>query len=170
MAEININYREWATQKKLSIAYETIEIYHPAIGVLRYVTRQQFSKNFTLGPNEPRDANTEVTFEPFGFIVQRPAQNNDPILRLDVQLGRVGTDLKKSLKLINSASDLMTPAELIFRVFLNDEQVQALPLQIASITIKDRDAVIRAEQENPTFRDISRRYIAADFPGLTEIR
>lgn len=168
MAIVNVNYRRWATQKKKTIAYQTIEIYHSAVGVLRYVTNQQFNKSFTLAVGEPRNSGETVEFEAFGFRVQRPAQNNDPILRLDIQLGRVGTEIKKKLKAINTAALLMEKAELIFRIFIDGEQVQRLPFEIATITIKDRDVVIRAEQANPTFRDISRRYEASDFIGLSE--
>lgn len=166
MTEININYRQWATQKKKSIAYETIELYHERVGTLRYVTRQQFSKIFTLGNDAPRNPNQQVYFTPLGFLAQRPAQNNEPILRLDINLGRVGSDLKNKLKNISTANDFMSKAELIFRIFLNDEQVQSMAFEINSIIINDSDVLIRAEQENPTFRNISRRYLSDDFPGL----
>lgn len=162
-----VNYKQgWAIQKRRDIiAYETIELYRPDVGVLRYVTRQQSAKSFTLGADSPRNPSQTVEFQPFGFRVQRPAQNNDPVVKVDVQLGRVGTELKQKLKAI-PLGGLMNPAELIFRVFYDSEESMMLPLQIATITFEDTSAVIRAEQENPTFRDLSRRYLADDFPGL----
>lgn len=162
-----VNYKQgWAVEKRRDIiAFDTIELYHPDIGTLRYVTRQQSSKQFTLEADAPRNPSEIVTFEPLGFRVQRPAQNNEPVVKLDVQLGRVGTDLKPKLKQIQLGG-FMNQAELIYRVFYDGEPQLILPLEIATITLEDSNAVIRAEQENPTFRDLSRRYLAADFPGL----
>lgn len=164
---INIRYKQWATQKRKAIAFNTIEIYHPDIGTLRYVNHQQFRKSFRLNADSPRDAGRVVDFQPFSFEITRPNQNGDPILSLEVQMGRVGSQVKSNLKMI-SATGFMTPAQLIYRVFLDNEQVLSLPFEISTITIEDQTVVIRGEQENPTFRDISRIYLASDFPGLTQ--
>ncbi len=162
-----VNYKQgWAVEKRRDIiAFETIELYHSSIGTLRYITRQQSNKQFTLESDAPRNPSELVTFEPLGFRVQRPAQNNEPVVKLDVQLGRVGTELKQKLKQIELGG-FMNQAELIYRVFYDDSPQLILPLEVATITLKDLDAVTRAEQENPTFRDLSRRYLAAEFPVL----
>ncbi len=162
---VNVNYKEWLTQKKLSIAYQTIEVYHESLGTLRYVRNQQFDKSFTLPSDAPRNPSESVVFEPVGFAVQRPEQGDQPVVQMSVQLGAVGTDIKQLLKQIPKGG-FMDSAELIYRVFLDGAQVQYLPLQISTITITTDNVVINAEQSNPTFRNISRRYTYADFPGL----
>ena len=162
---VNVTYKEWLTQKKLSVAYETIEIYHVDIGVKRFVRNQQFEKNFTLPSDAPRNASESVEFDPVGFVLQRPEQGDQPVVSMNVQLGAVGSDIKRLLKQI-PIDGFMNQAELIYRVFLDGDQVQYLPLQISTISITTDNVVINAEQSNPTFRNISRRYTYGDFPGL----
>lgn len=157
------DYKQWAVGKNaVDIAYNCIELYHPDIGSHYYVNNQQFDKQFTLPANAPRNANTLTTFEPLGFVVERPSSGKEPVVSLDVTMGRVGSEMKKKLEQV----DLMEFGELVYWVFLNGAAKLQLRLQIADITLEDNAVLIRAEQENPTFRDISEIYTADRFPGL----
>lgn len=165
---INNNYKEWAVQKKPDIAYKTIEIYLPNVGTTRLVRDQQFSKYFTLPSDAPRNANQSVEFEPVDFTEERPANDDSPFLAMNVTIQALGSDLKRELKKIQKGG-LYDGAELIYREFLNDEEVRNITLEISSASITLTGNTISATQENPTFKSVSRRESATDFPGLLNI-
>lgn len=58
--------RQFYAQKQRRIQFETFEVFHPDVGVRRFVLRQQFAKSFMLESTAPRNAGTVQEFEPTG--------------------------------------------------------------------------------------------------------
>ena len=96
------------------VLYTTIGLFHTDIGVLRYVTGQQFDKEFTLETDAPRNADELVTFEAVAFDAPEPEQGETGEVQLDIQLGAVGIDVKSKIKMITDAG-WEQPLEVIYR-------------------------------------------------------
>ena len=95
--------REFFTQKIRRRYYQTIEFYHPTVGTRRYVRRSQDPLSFTLESDAPRNASQSVEFTGAAFEYVLPEQNGSTITA-EVQLGRVGTEVKSILKQIKGAN------------------------------------------------------------------
>lgn len=151
------------------VLYTTLEIYHIDIGVLRYVTGQQFDKTFTLETDAPRNANETVTFEAVAFDAPEPEQGEDGEVSLDIQLGAVGIDVKSKIKMITDAG-WESPLEIVYRQHLSGETYPALVLEFEAetLTLQDLSAAIRAQQVNQAARDVAEIYTTDRFPGLSQ--
>src|SRR5690606_1319328 len=68
---------------------------NPNAGLRRFVTGQQFSREFTLETDAPRNAGELVEFEPFSFDAPEPEAGADGDVYLDVNLGAVGVEAKE---------------------------------------------------------------------------
>jgi hypothetical protein len=161
--------REFFTQKIRKREYQTVEIYHPTIGVLRYVSGRIDFKNFTLESTAPRNPGALVTFTAGSFSFKEPDQNSS-FIETDLQLGRVGKQIKQKLKSITGANRFLT-GEVIYRTYFDGEESApafVLRLYIASATMTSQGAVLRITQDNPNDRGIASLYTSERFPGLTE--
>ena len=104
------------TTKPRQIYYETIELYHSQIGTLRYVFNQFFDKTFTLEAGAPRDASTAVVFSPASGDISPLIQSSNPVSSLQINLGRVGQNVKSELKKINGTGWL-EQIQCLYRVY-----------------------------------------------------
>jgi len=160
---------QFFSRKDRVIRYSTLEIYHPTIGVLRYVNKKIDPLVATLESDAPRNPSTAVSFEGARFDFAKPDQGQ-ALVQADIQLGRVGKMIKQKLKLIRGADRALT-GEVILREYLGgqlDAFIFVLRLFIATITLTAEGAVIRAEQDNPSDRSVSEFYTSDRFPGLAE--
>ena len=160
---------EFYSRKDRVRYYRTLEIYHPTIGTQRYVDGRIDPLNFTLEASAPRNASASVEFLGGAFSFIKPDQGN-PNLYADIQLGRVGKQVKQQLKSIRGADRALT-GEVILREYLGGQlgaPVFVLRLYISTITLTAEGVVIRAEQSNPADRSVSEFYTSDRFPGLAE--
>jgi hypothetical protein len=149
--------------------YKTIEIYDQINGTFRYVTGRIDPKNFTLESSAPRDAGLSVEYTGGYFEYSRPEQSESNV-SLDIQLGRIGKQIKQKLKNIRGF-DRFNSAEVILREYIEgqeSEPVFVLKMYIATITLTRDGVVIRAELDNPSNINVSRIATSEDFPGLAE--
>lgn len=151
--------------------FEAIEVYHPAVGVIRYVNKQFYDKEFKLESGAPRNAGETVTFTAGNFQVQHPDVSEDGVMSMTVQLGRIGTDIKSKLKAIkdynlNFANTLQT--EYIYREFINGVP-STFSAWISNITISGDSVAITASDDNPALISVATRYSSQKFPGMKVI-
>lgn len=160
---------QFFSRKDAVIYYRTLEIYHPTIGVLRYVNKRIDPLTVTLEADAPRNPGAAVSFDGGAFEFIKPDQGQQ-LVRADIQLGRVGQQIKQKLKLIRGADRALT-GEVILREYLGGQleaPTYVLRLFLASVTLNSEGAVIRAEQDNPSDRSVSEFYTSDRFPGLAE--
>lgn len=149
--------------------YRTLEVYHPAIGILRYVNGRLDPLTATLESSAPRNAGQLVTFLGGAFEFQKPEQRSNTV-KADIQLGNIGQNIKQMLKNIRNADRAKT-GEVIYREYLGNNLGApefVLRLFITGISLTAQGAVIRAEQDNPSDRQIAEFYTSERFPGLAE--
>jgi len=157
--------------RERKIRYETIEIYHPAIGTIRYVNKQFIDKQFTIEAGASRDAGLTVTFTAGNFTVQPPSVSEDGVASMTVQLGRIGTLIKQELKSIRDYSIInpnTTPAEFVYREYV-DNVPSIFNSWIGAITIEGDSVAITASDDNPASISVATRYLSQNFPGLKVI-
>lgn len=171
MAEVNVRIRNFYNQKPVDVTYyTTLEIYHSSIDVLRFV-HDYSERQFTLENNAPRNAGETVTFNPLNFSALDPEQDDTPSARINITLGRVGSEVKEQLKKIRGFG-YMEPAQIIYRRFLSDDTsapVKVFRLFADQPIIKANEVTITATDDNPTRQNVSRLYTFRDFPGLEVI-
>jgi hypothetical protein len=159
--------RQFYAQKQRRIQFETFEVFHPDAGVRRFVLRQQVEKDFTLESTAPRNAGSEVEFEPTGATVTLPEQSDAPTVALDINMARVGSELKAYLKAIENWMD---EGEVIYRKYIagTADPIDIVRIPIQNVTLDGNNAVIRAETPNTAGRSVARISTAEDFPGEVE--
>lgn len=164
--------RSFFVTKERKFVYRTVEIYHPADGgILRRLVMGKIDPvNLRLEASAPRNAGSLVEYEGGYFEYQIP-EVGDSTVSTDIQLGRVGLEMKQILKKIKGASRLKVGEVIIREWFKGQENFApdiALRLFIRNIGITPNGVVIRAEQDNPSDRDVSTRYLVSVFKGLAE--
>jgi len=161
--------REFFTQKIRRLTYKTIEIYHPSVGIRRYVRKSQNPVNLTLELSAPRNGGQEVEFQGAFFDYTLPKQDSSTITAA-VQLGLVGRELKQELKKIKGAARAQQ-GELIIREWFKGEESSpafTLRLFITNVAVERGGAAIAASQDDPANRGVSEIYRTSRFPGLKE--
>ena len=135
----------WASKEK-RIRFETVEIYHEAIGTLRYVLKQFTDKNFTLESDAPRNPSETVSFTAIAGVLADEEQSSLEVERV-LNLGRVGTEIKQKLKLINNAERYKS-AQMIVRYYIQGETTEPSNVPeiyyIDEIGINKEDVYIKA--------------------------
>lgn len=160
--------RQFFAQKKRILRYSTVEIYHPSIGVKRYVRRKKAPIELILEATAPRDAGEIVEFTGANFNYVLPEQSESTVTA-EIQFGQVGRLFKQELKNIRGASRAEV-GEVIIREWVKGELEPdfVLRLFIRSIGVQPNGAAILASQEDPSGRGVSRIYTTTDFEGLRE--
>lgn len=160
-----------------TIRYHTIELYHSQIGTLRFVGDFEVDggiaypgngHTFTLEATAPRDAGQAVEFAPTYLQFTPPEQSDDPVVSIDIQLGRIGSRVKRELKKVRDGG-FLEPMAVIYRMFLSDDTsvpAQVYTLWTSGITLQASSVAITATDNNPANKNVSRVYRFTDFPGL----
>ncbi|MDB4306025.1 hypothetical protein N9980_00500, partial [bacterium] len=92
--------KQFFAAKPTEIYFETLEIYHPN-GIFRRFVRNQFlPKSFGLESTAPRNAGETVEFEAAAMEVKPVSQSSSTTVSLEVQMGRVGLQLKQEMQKI----------------------------------------------------------------------
>lgn len=166
---MTISRAQYFSAKARIREYRTLEVYHPAIGVLRYVSGRVDPLIVTLENSAPRNAGQLVTFSGGAFEFKKPDQQSATV-KADIQLGNVGQHVKQLLKQIKGTARAQT-GEVILREYLGTNLGApefVLRLFITLITLTGEGVLIRAEQDNPSDRSVSDFYTTDRFPGLAE--
>ena len=171
MAETNQRIIDFYNQKPIGpVYYLTLEIYHPAFGSLRFVNNFT-AKTFTLEASAPRDGGQAVAFTPLNFKSPEPDQDESSSVRIRIDLGRVGSEVKEQLKKIRGFG-FYEPAQIIYRKFITTETsgpVKIYKLYSSQVAIQKDNVSIIATDDNPSRQNISRLYQFGAFPGLEVI-
>lgn len=160
--------RAFFAQKQRKLRYRTVEIYHPTIGVKRYVRKQQDPVNLTLEASAPRNGGELVSFDGAFFNYSLPEQS-DSTISAEIQFGQVGRIFKQELKKIKGA-DRAKSGEVIIREWVKGEVSPdyVLRLYLATVATEANGAVILATQDDPSDKGVSEIYTTSRFPGLKE--
>lgn len=171
MAETNIQIRNFYNQKPIGpIYYLTLEIYHPAMGAVRFVN-DFTAQTFTLESSAPRDGGQAVEFTPLNFNSPEPDQDETSSVRIRIDLGRVGSEAKEQLKRVNGFG-YFEPVQVIYRKFISTETsgpVKVYILYSSQVSIQKDNVSIVATDDNPSRQNVSRLYQFGAFPGLEVI-
>jgi hypothetical protein len=161
--------RQFFATKERKRYYKTIEIYHPSGVLLRYVQGRINPITLGIESTAPRNAGQQVEFIGGAFEYQQPEQN-DGLVTADIQLGRVGTQVKQLLKSIRGLDRAKT-GEVIMREYIAGQESQpvfVMRLFIRSVTMTAQGVVLSIEQDNPADRNIAEIYTSERFPGTAE--
>ena len=160
--------RAFFAQKQRKLRYRTVEIYHPTIGVKRYVRKQQEPVSLTLESDAPRNGGEPVSFDGAFFNYSLPEQS-DSTISAEIQFGQVGRIFKQELKKIKGADRAKT-GEVILREWVKGETEPdyVLRLYLATVATEANGAVILATQDDPSDKGVSEIYTTSRFPGLKE--
>ena len=169
MATLEAYEKFIANEPEAEIEYRTIEAYHPAFGVNRWVFNF-IDKDFPLEANAPRNANETVTFSKANGRVTEPAERDDGEQQLSIDLGGVDGVLNELISSLNG-TDYLTPVEIIYRKYfsgdLSEPAITPLYLEMSNINFENMNAVtIVAEDANLATRKPGRYYLLEDFKGL----
>lgn len=163
--------RQFFTRKERKRYYKTIELYHPTVGLLRFVSGRIDPLSFGLEASAPRNAGETVEFTGAAFEYTLPEQNED-VVTMEIQLGRVGRDVKQKLKAIKLAGTQFDAADVVVREYIDGElttPVFAIRLFIASITMTFEGVAILTQLDNPAGRNVAEIATIERFPGLSEV-
>lgn len=161
--------RIFFTTKPREIRFETLELYHPQIGLLRYVKDQQFEKQFTLESDAPRNPSETVTFSPASMRFAQENQDESQRTSIRINLGAVGQEVKSHLKKLNG-DGYLTLIEGIYRTYKQSDTSQPMNIPVklvaSSVSMEGQSVSILLEDDNPEGVSVARKQLAQDFPGL----
>lgn len=166
----------------------TIELSHPDLpaistdpsapaGIRRFVNGGDTSlvnglpiQMFGLESGALHNGGETVAFRALQFIIDDPDIQENTNINIPVQLGRVGSEMRRTLKNIRGFGWLR-PARMTYRVYLSnatDKPQYHYRTFIADINFSGTDVSLTTTDTNPVNRDVSRAYTFQDFPGLRE--
>ena len=108
---MTISSREFFNTKPRVIEYMTLDLYHPAFGYLRYVQNQFYEKTFN-----------GVVYQPLAMNVTESVADDRATVTYEIQLGRVGSEVKSFIKEIEKAAfGWMTEVEATVSYYLSTD-------------------------------------------------
>lgn len=164
----------FATRPANIARYFTFEIYHPAVGSLRYIQNVK-DKDLRIEVNGEHNAGELVTFNAASVEYSLGDQNSESGKRqASIQLGRVGTDTKKHLRAINrynSSNPNIDTTDIFIRFYQDGDEypVNVIKLYVTTVNLEDDLVSIDASDEDIAYKDVSLIYTATKFPGMKVI-
>lgn len=162
--------RRFITRKERRRYYKTFELYHEVVGLTRFVSGRIDPIYFGLEASAPRNAGQMVEYTGHSFEYTLPEQTEENIT-MDLQLGRVGTDVKSKLKQVRREGKSNSQADVIIREYIEgelDAPVFALRLFVSAITITAQGVVVSLQLNNPAGLNISEIATIERFQGLED--
>lgn len=160
--------RRFYTTKPREIYFETIELFNANLGVRRFVARQFFDKEFTLEESAPRNGGETVSFRPANMSISPTTQEDQPVTKLEINLGEVGQMVKSEFRSLRGKVDQRL--ELIYRVYRGSDLTSPLnipqTLYVEDINFNGDSVAMVAGDDNPLKVITARKYLTQDFPGL----
>lgn len=108
----------YASAPNNSVAYHTLEIYHPSFVTPIRVVRDFVDLSARLESTAPRDASTYVTFVGYGFDIVPPEVSSGGVPTLQITIDNVSREIMAGLELAVTTS---TPITVIYRLFLSTD-------------------------------------------------
>lgn len=169
MATIDEYRRFLSSEYESVIEYRTVELYAPAIGVLRYVFDIE-PKEFNLESGAPRDPGKSVWFKGVGGKLTEPESNDDGNQVLTIDFGGVDSELNSILSKIVGLNRIR-PIELIYRKYcsLNLSQPAMTPFyfEVSGVNFKGvHQVTVVAEDAELSLKKPGRYYLLKHFEGL----
>ena len=155
--------RKFHAQQQKKIVYKAFAISHPAIGTLRYVGGQFYPKTLTL------KSGGQVVFDPIQMKTSLPNMAEYGTLSMKVDIGRVGSQLKEKLKLIddyNIATPNTETTSFTYYEFIDGAEAIAFEMWVRDFVIDGQMVAIVASDDNPSVINVAKSYKVENFPGL----
>lgn len=154
-------------QRQRRIRYELISFSNPAIGEKLFVNKQFSDKTFSI------DGVSKV-FQGAQFDLTYPEINDSDPVAMQIQLGRVGTNIKQYVKQINAyrkTTPNTDPTVFRFYEYLEGDANYSgsLELWVSNIAIDGDSVAMRIADDNASGINCARLYNAVEFPGLKVI-
>ena len=159
----------YASAPNTSVAYHTLEIYHPSFTTPIRVVRDFVDLSARLESTAPRDANTYVTFVGYAFDIVLPEVSSTGVPSLQITIDNVARDLMANLELAVTTS---TPITVIYRMFLSTDLTGPQNNPPMALTIINISADVFKITATATFGDLVNKkfpkvnYTLETFPGL----
>ena len=150
-------FREIKSRRPNRILYDTITIYSPTFGYIRFVNDQIFPK--TLGGN---------VYQPCRMEISDSQQSSTPVIAAGVKFSRMASDFKQKLKEWKGYGRI-TPIQFTRTRFdaadLNTP-IKAWTLFVSDTSLDPSDVTVSLTIKNPLNANIGRPYNIEEFPGL----
>lgn len=151
--------RQFFNAKPLIIEYQTIVLYHPAFGYLRFVKGQQFDKVFA-----------GETYQGAAMQITESAQESGNTISYEIQMGRVGSSVKEFTKAIdNYTFGWMIPITATAEYWLSDNLEEtyrpSVTLSVGNLAIEGDSVAFTLDTANPRGQSVADKYSSTGFPG-----
>jgi len=157
----------WA-QKERAARIDTVEIYHPVSGVLRFALRQFSDITATLEATAPRNPSEQVLFTAVAGSIS-PRQQSSGVVTRNLTFSSIGTSAYSYISQLTGIDTIKTPIELIYRSYIASELTQPSNTpelyEVKPITIGER-VELTATDKNPRGKRFARLFRSTDFEGL----
>lgn len=159
----------YASAPNNSVAYHTLEIYHPSFTTPIRVVRDFVDLSAKLESTAPRDASTYVTFVGYAFDIVPPEVSTSGVPNLQITIDNVSRDIMANLE---AAITTNTPITVIYRMFLSTDLTAPQNNPPMALTIINISADVFKITATATFGDLvnkkfpSQMYTIETFPGL----
>ena len=172
MAAIDEYKKFLASKPEAQREYRTVEFYHPDFAsALRFV-KDFKDRDLTLESTAPRNPGATVTFTAISMDVVEPAENQDGVQILSINVGATNDELQNQVDLITVANRF-TPVECIYRKFYSgdlSEPVLVLNLSVSNIDFEGYTRNnITAEDMDLANKSSGELYTLSRFPLLDGI-
>ena len=168
MTIATVEQRQFFATKKRLVWFETIELYHPDLGILRYVLNQKFDKQFTLEADAPRNPSETVTFNPVAANTTDPELTSGVLTR-SFQFERVGTEIKEKQKSIDAdTGGYIKQLEVVYRQYINNTTAPANNVEylFGGVSIVGDRINLTASDDQPSSVNVAIIQNIQNLPGL----
>jgi hypothetical protein len=155
--------RKFYAQQQKRLVYQSFEIHHPAVGFIRYVGGAYFPKTLTIKSGD------KIVFQPIQMKVGLPSMGEFNTLSMKIEIGRVGTEVKKNLTMINDynlANPNTETTPFIYRQFTDGFETARFSMWVKDILIDGQNVAISASDDNPSAISVAELATVERFPGL----
>lgn len=159
----------YAAAPNTSVAYHTLELYHPSFTTPIRVVRDFVDLSARLESTAPRDASTYVTFVGYAFDIVPPEVSTTGVPECQITIDNVSRDIMQNLEASVTTS---TPITVIYRMFLSTDLTAPQNNPPMTLTIISIQADMFKVTATATFGDLvnkrfpSQLYTIETFPGL----
>nr|WP_064558951.1 hypothetical protein [Buttiauxella brennerae] len=149
--------REYRSRRPRRTMFDTITIYSPTFGYIRFVNDQIFPK--TLGGN---------VYQPCRMDISDSQQSSTPVIAAGVKFSRMASDFKQKLKEWKGYGRI-TPIQFTRTRFdaadLNTP-IKAWTLFVSDTSLDANDVTVSLTIKNPLNANIAMLYNVEEFQGL----
>ena len=170
MTDLSTEIAQWRNRKpKDSALLTTVEFYHSGFGTHRLINGFK-DKTLTLESGAPRNAGQAVSFRAIALDAPWPAQQEEPRISININIARVGSELKSEIKKIVGFG-AFEPIQVVWRAYLSTDTTAPVAVfyLYGDVSMDGEAVTITASDENPLAKRISRILTTTDFPGTIDL-